>query len=412
MNNLITILLAIPPAIIAILQIKNYTTKKPSKPSFLFSFRKSNEFDNKKNIDQPLYIKNINEEENALFEFKEKFKFELTPEVRNAIKSFFENSDKPENITYKTIKKNASYLNFKKNHDNYEIDLKAGNVISYLIPALLPFWILIIVLIFFRLYNHILNYYSQLYSSELNISQILPYYNLFIQNKVHFIINIIFLILIAVLGVFVFTRLMGIKDIYDFKKNLDSYYKRNSEALKNFKNNIICIIFVFFLIGLGGFVYNYSIINSLNAKNNKSFYLKNIDQLKQINKQYKLNLPVYAPKKPMNTLSSENKLAVNFYLGNNGFLKNRKKAIYFWKIAASEGCPYSELNLGYIYASDSNNKNVIKTKAEKFLYLSKARLLIEEAFYNKKANISIKTLAQRVWNQYKLWRYPMYQNKI
>ncbi len=355
--------------------------------------------------EKPLYIKNINNKEIEILEFKEKFKFELTPELRKAIKSFFENHDKPENITDKTIKKFASYLDFKKDHDNYEIDLKARQAISYLVPALLAFWILSIVLIFFGLYNHILNYYLQLYFSELNISQILPYYNLFIQNKVHSIINIIFLILIAVLGIFVFARSIGIRDIYSFKKNLDSYYKRNSEELENFKNKTICIIAVFFLIGIGGFVYNYFMINSLNAKNNKSFYLKNINQLNQINKQYKLNLPIYAPKKPMHTLSAENILAVNFYLGNNGFLKNRKKAIYFWKIAASEGCSYSELNLGYIYASDANNKNIIKTK--KFLYLSKARLLIEEAFYNEKANRSIRALAQRVWNQYKLWKYPI-----
>ena len=59
-------------------------------------------------------------------------------------------------------------------------------------------------------------------------------------------------------------------------------------------------------------------------------------------------------------------------------------------------------------------KTLLKLKPRNLSILNKdkARLLIEEAFYNKKANISIKALAQRVWNQYKLWRYPMYQKKI
>ena len=81
---------------------------------FLFYENQLNRLYAQQKEENKLYIKNINDEEIALLEFKGKFKFDLTLELRKAIKEFFENFNRPEDISYKTIRKFAAYLDYKK----------------------------------------------------------------------------------------------------------------------------------------------------------------------------------------------------------------------------------------------------------------------------------------------------------
>lgn len=371
---------------------------------FLFYENQLNRLYAQQKEENKLYIKNINDEEIALLEFKGKFKFDLTLELRKAIKEFFENFNRPEDISYRTIRKFAVYIDYKKNKDNHEIDIKPYQFASYLIPTVIFSSIGGLFIVAFYIIKQT---YSHLYKYKLNTAQILPYYRLFINNKVYLIFLIISYVIIVAYILFIYFRICGFIELYKLKKSFGNYYNRTfeksptSERFEKFKKwvwPIRAIFFSFIILNVGIFAYYYYTMSSLNIRNINRLYLRNINKSTSINEKYKLNLPIFAPKQPVNIVFAKNKLAVKLYLGDNGFLKDTKKAIYLWGKAAEQGCAYSELNLGYIYAKNPSHilpkKNYIK-----------ASLYIEKAFYNKKSNQSIRALARKVWNQYELWRY-------
>ena len=356
-----------------------------------------------------VYIKNIFKEEIDKLKFKKLFKFgsEIL-EFRIAVQKLFEDNNKPTYISYSKIRKFIAYTELIKKNDNYELDIKQDQFATYLFPTIIFSCIATVLVIPFMI---VYQTYSHLYGEKLNIAQILPYYNLFINSKVYLIFKIIIFAIIVFYITFLIFRILNYFELNKLKESFDKYYKRTSEKSlisKIFEKLVIWVrsihiraiwIFLFiFLLNVVIFAYSFYTMHSSNAK--------------YINKLYKnTNKLISNRKKSANILSdeNENKLAVNFYLGINGYLKNSKKAIYLWNKAANRGYPYSELNLGYVYAKYANDKKHIKTKTEKYQYLSKARLLIEKAFYNQKANRSVRALAQRVWDQYKLWKYPIYK---
>jgi hypothetical protein len=146
-------------------------------------------------------------------------------------------------------------------------------------------------------------------------------------------------------------------------------------------------------------IFSYLTARTINNTNKKeTLQYGKLFQLKQQCKKLSLPHGLTYIKSNTTCLSAENRLGVMYYLGNKGFLKNNKKAFALWKKAANQNYPYSELNLGYVYAK--NPSHILQKRN----YI-KASLYIEKAFYNKKSNQSIRALARKVWNQYKLWKY-------
>ena len=306
------------------------------------------------------------------------------------MQKLFEDNNRPVDISYSKIRKFVSYLDYKENKDNYEVDFKIGQFIIYAFPILILLWFLILAIAILYQVIIIYNYYSNFYIEKLNISQILPYYQ---QNiKQEKIIEVFLLVIIAAIISFIFFRIDSFLNLRKLKIDIDAYYERSKNETKKFKNYFKSIILGLLLLII---VFAYlTIITKTHSNNNQVGQLKKLAKLEQ---KCALNLPVHQTYHKTNAkcFSAQNKLGVIYYLGNNGVLRNYKKAFYLWKKAANNGYPYSELNLGYMYASDIGIKR----------NFSKASFWIEKAFYNKYANQSIHMLALQVWNQYELWKY-------
>lgn len=334
--------------------------------------------DEQKKEKTPLYIKNILNEEIGELKFKTLFKFGHDPELKPAIQRLFEDNNKPVDISYSRIKKFNAYLNFKKNNNVYEVELKTCQFILYAFPILILSWFLIFFsAILYEAYI-IYNFYSKLYAEKLNLSQILPYYQQNV-NQGYEIIGIL-LAIIAIASMLIVFRIDSFFNLRKLKIALNEYYKKSENETNKFKRNFIWIISGSIIILI---IFTYFTLTTKNGKSNPNISNKRTAP-EQIPNESKAKY-----------LSFKNRLGVKYYLGSKGFLKEYKKAITLWKEAANKGYPYSELNLGYMYASDISIKR----------NFSKASFWIARAFHNRYANQSIRALARKVWNQYKLWKY-------
>lgn len=374
--------------------------------SYLLSFRNKqlDKFKAKQKVEDALYVKNILNEKIDELKFKTLFKFGHDSKLKPAIQRLFEDNNKPVDISYSRIKKFNAYLDFKKNNNVYEVELKTCQFILYAIPILILSWFLIFFsAILYEAYI-IYNFYSKLYAEKLNLSQILPYHQQNV-NQGHEIIGILSAI-IAIIGMLIVFKIVGFFNMRKLKIDLDLYYKRAENETEKFKRSFIFLIIVFIVAII---VFVYLTVTTVKATNNNQTL--QVVKLAKLNPKCALSLPTHQAynEEDVKCLLAENKLGVMYYLGSKGFLKDNKKAIYLWNKAANRGYPYSELNLGYVYAKYARDKRHILIKTKKNQYLSKARLLIEKAFYNQEANRSIRALAQKVWNHYELWKYPVYK---
>ena len=83
------------------------------------------------------------------------------------------------------------------------------------------------------------------------------------------------------------------------------------------------------------------------------------------------------------------------YANGKGVLKDDKEAVKWYRKAADQGFAEAQYSLGWMYAS---GKGVLKD-------MTKAKYWIKKAYENPDVSASTLELAEKAWNQHKLWKY-------
>ena len=83
------------------------------------------------------------------------------------------------------------------------------------------------------------------------------------------------------------------------------------------------------------------------------------------------------------------------YGNGRGVLKDDKQAVKWYLKAADQGFAEAQYSLGWMYAS---GKGVLKD-------MTKAKYWIKKAYENPDVSASTLELAEKAWNQHKLWKY-------
>ena len=91
---------------------------------------------------------------------------------------------------------------------------------------------------------------------------------------------------------------------------------------------------------------------------------------------------------------AQNSLGRIYYWGE-GVLKDPVEGFKWYKKAADQGNASSQLSLGIMFA---NGEGILKD-------LSLAKFWIKKAYENQKATASTVEIAEKKWNEFKLWDY-------